>query len=162
MDSVLFPWTEDLSVGIDEIDRQHRQLVDILNHLFIAVVQRRSDQVVSETLDALLDYAQNHFHLEEELMRKAGFRGESFDQHVCAHHAFMAKVDGIARKSLLENKTVAFELMSFLKHWLREHIRVTDKAYAHTLQAAGFCTRQWETEAREKIELQTRPWWKFW
>jgi hypothetical protein len=52
--------------------------------------------------------------------------------------------------------------MNTLKHGLRQHICGTDKEFAATLQIAGFCTRQWEADSRERVMAQVRPWWKFW
>ncbi|MBI5329204.1 MAG: hemerythrin family protein [Betaproteobacteria bacterium] len=161
MDGV-FTWSDDLSVGIEEIDHQHRTLIDILNRLFHAVVERKSEEVIGATLDALIDYTFTHFELEEQLMVNAGYDEAAFVSHQAAHKAFIDKVEGIARKSVMENKMVAFELINFLKHWLRDHICVTDKQYAKALRDAGYCTRQWEREARHAIQSRKRIWWKFW
>jgi hemerythrin len=162
MTDKLFQWSTDLSVGIDEIDSQHRVLIDLLNQLFAAVVERKSDQIIGEILDGLLDYTRTHFALEERLMRDAGYGGPEFDAHLAQHHGFIARMEDIARKSMIENKSVTFELLNFLKHWLRDHITGTDRKYAAALRKAGYCTRQWEREARAVAASRERPWWKFW
>lgn len=62
---VFFKWFDDGSVGIATIDRQHQELMNILNRLFIAVSQREGDKVLAGILDALMAYTQTHFVLEE-------------------------------------------------------------------------------------------------
>lgn len=158
----LFEWTDDLSVSIEEIDNQHKVLIGIINQLFLAVAHRKSDKVIGEILDALTDYTRTHFELEENLMRSAGYGGEAFETHLAIHRAFVEKIEAIAHKVMVENKAVSFELMNYLKHWLRDHIMVTDKEYAQALRQAGFSTRSWEDSARSVARARERPWWKFW
>ncbi len=159
---VLFEWTDELSVDIQEIDNQHKVLINILNQLFTAVAERKSEKIIGETLDALMDYTRTHFELEENLMRSAGYGGADFDAHLAMHHIFVDRMDSIASKFLSENKAVTFELLNFLKHWLRDHIMVTDKKYAAALRMAGFCTKSWETAAKPVAAAKARSWWKFW
>jgi hemerythrin len=159
---VLFEWTDDLSVSIEEIDNQHKVLIDIINQLFLAVVHRQSDKIIGEILDALMDYTRTHFELEENLMRGAGYGGEEFENHLAIHRAFVEKMEAIAYKVMVENKAVSFELMNYLKHWLRDHIMVTDRKYAHALRQAGYSTQSWEASARVAAYASVRPWWKFW
>lgn len=164
-ESAFFQWTDDLSVGIDEIDNQHKMLVNILNQLLLAVVDRKSTEVIGQILDALLDYTRTHFELEETLMRSAGYHGPEFETHLEAHSAFIEKMNSVAHKAMVENKMVSFELMNFLKHWLRDHISVTDRKYAVALKRAGFSTRNWEAQANDAIAVKAQanaPWWKFW
>jgi len=68
-EEVFFKWSPDYSVNIKTIDDQHRELVNILNRLFVAVSKREGDKVIAGILDALMSYTQTHFALEERLMR---------------------------------------------------------------------------------------------
>lgn len=52
-----------MSVGIQEIDSQHKVLIDILNRLFVSIVNRENSTVITEVLDALIDYTKTHFEL---------------------------------------------------------------------------------------------------
>lgn len=65
----LFYWSEDLSVGIQEIDEQHKELVPLLNRLRDAVVAHHGYAACSEILDQLAQYTRVHFIVEESLMR---------------------------------------------------------------------------------------------
>ena len=52
----LFEWKNDLSVGIAEIDRQHKVLIDLINQLHDAMLTRKTKEVMSGNLKGLLDY----------------------------------------------------------------------------------------------------------
>ena len=167
-DQVFFAWSDAMSVGIAEIDDQHKMLVDILNRLFIAVVQRESHEITVEILDTLVDYTKTHFGLEEKLLHDAGYNAEEFAAHQHEHRAFIEKISNAASKHLVEGKSVSFEIIGFLKHWLRDHILVTDKKYASALQGAGYSTKAWADFASHAMVTKQsetpkhKQWWKIW
>lgn len=167
-DKVFFAWSDAMSVGITEIDDQHKALVGILNRLFHAVVQRESNEITIEILDTLVDYTKAHFGLEEKLLQDAGYNPTEFAAHQHEHHAFIKKISEAANKHLIEGKSVSFEIINFLKHWLQEHILVTDKKYADALKESGYSTKAWTDMASnamaEKHEAtpKRKHWWKIW
>jgi hemerythrin len=165
---VFFPWSDAMSVGIAEIDDQHKMLVNILNRLFTAVVQRESHEIITEILDTLVDYTNTHFGLEEELMQDAGYDPVAFAAHQHEHRAFIEKISSAANKHLVEGKSVSFEIISFLKRWLQDHILVTDRKYASALQDAGYSTKAWADFASHAMANRLsgttghKQWWKIW
>lgn len=168
MDKVFFEWTDAMSVGIAEIDNQHKILVDILNRLFVAVVKRENEQTTIEILDTLVDYTKTHFGLEEQLLQDAKYDATEFAAHQREHRAFIEKISAAASKHLVEGKSVSFEIINFLKHWLQEHILVTDKKYAAALQKSNFSTARWTDLAstamttKQEETPKRKQWWKIW
>lgn len=167
-DKVFFAWSDAMSVGITEIDDQHKTLVDILNRLFLAVVKRESNEITIEILDTLVDYTKTHFGLEEKLLQDAGYNPAEFATHQQEHRAFIEKISNAANKHLVEGKSVSFEIINFLKHWLQDHILVTDKKYADALKKSGYSTKAWTdfasvAMANKQAETPKRKqWWKIW
>ncbi len=161
-EEVFFKWLPDYSVNIKAIDQQHQELVSILNRLFIAVSRREGDKVIAEILDALMSYTQTHFALEERLMRQAKYK--DLDAHMAEHRQLIAQLDKLCKKHLLEDKPIYFEMLSFLKTWLREHIQGVDTQYSAALQRAGFSVDSWEREANAELALMSnsKNWWKLW
>ncbi len=161
---VFFKWLPAYSVNIDAVDEQHKELVNILNRLFIAVSRLEGDKVIAGILDALTDYTRTHFALEEQLMRMA--RYEDLDAHQEEHRRLMEKLDVLCRKHLLEDKPIYFEMLAFLKTWLREHIQGEDTKYSAALQKAGFSLTEWEREASKTFAQMSanegNQWWKIW
>ncbi|MDO8890895.1 MAG: bacteriohemerythrin [Sulfurimicrobium sp.] len=167
-DKTFFVWSDTMNTGIMEIDDQHKMLVGILNRLFHAVVQRENNEITIEILDTLVDYTKTHFGLEEKLLQDAGYNPTEFAAHQQEHRAFIEKISNAANKHLVEGKSVSFEIINFLKHWLQEHILITDKKYAEALKSAGYCSKDWTNFANNAManKQQTTPkqkhWWKLW
>ena len=160
-EEVFFKWSPDYSVDIKTIDNQHQELVSILNHLFIAVSKRQADKEIAVILDDLVGYTKTHFALEERLMQQANY--EDFEAHKLEHRKLLERLDQLTKKYLLEEKPIHFELLSFLKVWLKEHIKGSDKKYSAALRKKGFSMAAWEREATaafmEMVE-KTGRWWR--
>ena len=162
-DEVFFKWSPDYSVNIKTIDSQHQELVRILNHLFIAVSRREGDKVIAGILDALTDYTKTHFALEERLMQQAKYK--ELESHKLEHRKLIAELDRLCKKHLVEEKPIYFEMLAFLKNWLKEHIQGVDRKYSTDLLAAGFAFAEWEKEASAAFAAmieKTGRWWKVW
>ena len=67
--SKFIEWSNELSVGIEEIDEQHKVLVDLLNQIHEAIQQRHGAEATGEIIDRLGEYTRIHFAVEESLMR---------------------------------------------------------------------------------------------
>lgn len=165
---VFFAWSDAMSIGIAEIDEQHKILVGILNRLCMAVAQFESNKITAEILDALVDYTKTHFGLEEKLLKDAGHDAAALDAHQCEHRAFIAKISNIADMHRMEGKSVSLEILNLLKRWLQEHILVTDKKYADELRSAGYSTEEWSDFASNAMAAKQegtpghKQWWKIW
>ncbi|MBQ1657740.1 MAG: hemerythrin domain-containing protein, partial [Rhodocyclaceae bacterium] len=60
-------WNEVLATGIEEIDDQHKRLLEILNQLRVAAERRERKEATAEVLQQMLDYTIYHFDYEEKL-----------------------------------------------------------------------------------------------
>ncbi len=162
-DEVFFKWSNDYSVNIKTIDSQHQELVGILNRLFVAISKDEGDKTIAGIMDALLGYTKTHFSLEERLMKQANY--SELDTHIEEHRKLIRQLNDICKKHLLEEKPVYFEMVCFLKSWLKNHIQGDDMKYSSALQRAGFSFTEWEREANalfaEMVE-KTGRWWKIW
>ena len=159
---VFFKWSPEYSVNIKTIDDQHRELVNILNRLFVAVCKREGGKVIAGILDALTSYTQTHFALEERLMQQAKYK--DFDAHKMEHQKLLDELDQLCRKHLVEEKPIYFEMLSFLKTWLKEHIQGVDTKYSAALQQSGFSVTAWELEASTEFARMSasKKWWEVW
>ena len=159
---VFFKWSPEYSVNIKTIDDQHRELVNILNRLFVAVSRREGDKAIAGILDALLTYTQTHFALEERLMQQAKYK--DFEAHKLEHKKLLEQLDQLCKKHLLEEKAIYFEMLKFLKAWLKEHIQGVDTKYSSALQQAGFSVAAWELEATAEFASMSdsKKWWELW
>ncbi len=123
-----FRWTDELALGIDVIDRQHRRLVDLIRSLHEDILDKRhTRESTAEVLEELFLYAAIHFREEERLMEECGY--PDIDNHRQEHVFFLNKIKDLDMKFRSGSVTVNMELMDFMKTWLQYHIKVTDRRY---------------------------------
>jgi len=122
-------WTEDLSVGTDTIDADHKILIDMINKLDDAIKTKEPHETVNQVLSELLDYTGYHFDREEALMKAANY--PDYEAHARTHGILRAQVADIRnRYERNPNSIHEREVLAFLKNWLTAHILGRDKLYA--------------------------------
>ena len=120
-------WNKSLSVGVEEIDRQHKHLVDMINQMLSMNGVTVDSEVISETLTKMTEYADYHFDSEEQLMKKHGY--PEFEAHHREHVNFMRKTAELSMSTMNYKKSIPTELLEYLKTWLIEHILQSDMQY---------------------------------
>ncbi len=131
----LFRWDESFMVGISEIDRQHKLLVDIVNELYYEAGQKRGHEMLGRILGGLVEYTKTHFTYEEGLMAMHGY--PDLENHQAKHRKLVAKVMEFQGRVTANDESVLEELLQFLKDWLAHHIQGTDKKYVPFLAEKG-------------------------
>lgn len=130
-----FVWDAKFSVGIVEIDRQHKALMDMANELKFELVGKRSIKTARRILKGLIDYTATHFSYEEQLMDQT--RYSEAEAHKELHRKLVDDVMGYNERIEQGDEEVLGELMAFIKGWLIEHIQKTDKRLGAHLQQTG-------------------------
>ena len=59
----LLEWSDELSVGIDLIDKQHMILVRAINLLAMAIEKNSERELLAAIFETLADYTHTHFFL---------------------------------------------------------------------------------------------------
>lgn len=120
-------WNDNLSVGVDQIDLQHKRLVEILNALHEAMLRGSHKQDLDRVMVDLLSYTRYHFSFEEKLMVVAAYPG--LPEHQRKHQEMVAEVSGYAQQVAEGRALVSIKLLIFLKSWLNLHILETDRKF---------------------------------
>ena len=131
----LFQWTPELSVNVKEIDNQHKQLVNLINLLHDSMKSGKGKDVMGKVLNDLTDYTVYHFGTEERLFQKYGYI--EYPQHKKEHDDLTKQVLDVKSKFEVGQTTVTIEVMNFLKDWLNNHIKHSDKKYSAFLNSKG-------------------------
>ena len=122
----LVVWNDRLSVGIPEIDRQHKQLIDQLNALVDAMHSNRGKEEIKTIVKFLDIYVAEHFRFEEGCMHK--YKCPVAAQNSTAHVQFMNSLKEI--KDELDNKgaslPLAIKVNEQLLDWFVNHIKKID------------------------------------
>jgi hemerythrin len=126
-------WKDQYSLGIVEIDDQHKLLMGGFSSIEESIVQNKGWSETHYAIVELIKIAHMHFSFEEALMRIFGYPGT--EPHQMEHQHFFAKLDSIERLALKE--TAKIEVVTFMQDWLANHILANDRAYAkHILSGA--------------------------
>jgi hemerythrin len=128
-------WSDDLSVGIEEIDDQHKVLVGLVNEMHEAIHRRHGSEAVRVVLAKLADYTRIHFAVEESLMRILGY--PDYEIHKAQHEQLIEHMLELQHKVDTGKTAIGFELMHFLKVWLTKHIMESDREYSDFFIQAG-------------------------
>lgn len=128
---MIIEWKEAMSVGVPELDADHKGLIDIINRLADQSDRAYVTDAVESSLVALMRYAEVHFAREERVMSVCGYASDS--HHLDEHRNFVTKVQKISQRFENDPKRLARnvneELGQFLSDWLKDHILNTDMAY---------------------------------
>lgn len=126
----MFEFTEDLIIGIDELDDEHRYLFELLNKgVEMAQNQYLDDRYedMKNLMWELEDYAEHHFANEEAYMESIS--DPELILQRSQHMIFREKIRGWSFENINDAKTqqkVLEELLGFLTRWLYHHIISSD------------------------------------
>ena len=125
-----------MSVGVDVLDSDHKQLISIIAQLSDLIEQGKTSEAIEKIFNQLEEYVTVHFTREEEMMKRANF--ESYVQHVAQHRNFSEKVPMLKQKLLdADSIEVSLEVNLFLYQWLINHILSEDMSYVQSLLDSG-------------------------
>lgn len=127
-------WGPVLSVEVDEIDSDHRKLIEIYNVLNQAINNRESPEYLAAVLDELINCTIWHFSHEERLMLKYDY--PDADEHKAMHKELILGARELQEKIAKANLGIADEDIEYLERWLTGHILSDDmKLGAYLAQA---------------------------
>ncbi|HTB95828.1 MAG TPA: bacteriohemerythrin [Terracidiphilus sp.] len=131
----LITWNDNLSVGVQSIDKQHGVLVSTLNELHTAMMSGQAGNVTGKLLENLLTYTREHFSTEEAMLAKTAYPGLALHEQM--HRELTRKVEGYVARYSHGEITLNLHLLNFLRDWLTNHIQREDKAYGSWVAAHG-------------------------
>ncbi len=121
-------WTNDLSVGSQVIDSEHKQLFDLIQKFYEGIKDNSPKERLEELILGLVNYTKTHFANEEKYMRSLNYPG--IDAHIKLHENFVEQVNGYYDRLKSGKLILSLEVTNFLKDWLIKHIKGADQQYA--------------------------------
>jgi hemerythrin-like metal-binding protein/PAS domain S-box-containing protein len=121
-------WNESYSVGVPEMDAQHKKLVAMINQLaeYQSATQHVSAESLHQVLSGMFDYTQVHFAAEEEYLRSIAY--PQCAGHEKEHAAFLEKATQYCFAA--DNSVPDYAAVHhYLKDWLLTHILKSDMQY---------------------------------
>ena len=120
----LIEWKDQYSLGVAEVDHEHRELIDLINELYEIVSSENSDLAVADFLGELYTRISAHFALEEKVMRDSNY--DEYDDHKADHERLLDEI-----RDLMDDYEggVYVDVERFgkrLDEWFSEHFRTRD------------------------------------
>ncbi|MFZ1827370.1 MAG: bacteriohemerythrin, partial [Candidatus Competibacteraceae bacterium] len=131
--AALIIWSDALSVNDPDIDRQHQELIRLINGLHDAMRSGQARNILGRLLDGLARYTVEHFSYEEG--RMAACHYPNLVEHQALHADLIRQVTTLQEQFARGNQHINMKVMSFLKSWITEHIQKSDQRYSPYLQA---------------------------
>lgn len=128
-------WRDGFNTGIEEIDNQHKSLVDTINKLYENITGGNDNITLNEIFVELFDYANHHFTTEENYMLRFNFDG--YQEHKAEHDYFKERINKIRLEYPMSSDEMKIELMNFLRDWLINHLLEVDKGYVTLFKLHG-------------------------
>ncbi|MFM1887403.1 MAG: hypothetical protein RL026_2560 [Pseudomonadota bacterium] len=126
--SGFFEWNQaKFGLGVDDMDREHQELIVLMNRLHELYAAKASSTEQGKALTALLNCTVRHFQDEEAYMQKINFPG--FRVHQGVHKQLLDRMNGFAQAFRTQGK-LGDDLFVFLRMWLSAHICGIDMKYA--------------------------------
>lgn len=128
-------WTKKISVGIEEIDNQHRKFISMINDAYDMVGNRNSSGLVKIAKDIVF-YASIHFETEESMLKRWEY--PLLAQHKKEHEKIFRDAVAFYDRIDREGGRALGDFLDFLKDWFNNHLSKFDMAYAEYYKEKGF------------------------
>ena len=120
----LIEWKSEFSLGVPQVDTEHRELIDLINRLHRVVQSREHDATIVDFLEELYASAAKHFAHEELMMQARGYT--AYEEHHADHQRLLNEVTEMMfehQDGVLDNVEV---MTKRLYDWFCIHFKTHD------------------------------------
>ena len=133
---MVIKWDDGLSLGIEEIDNDHKHLLDLINKLSDAIEGGVSVDVCRDVFTQLQRYVEEHFEREEKFLKQCHY--QDFEIHHAQHVHFKQKLSKLRNEFECDKSNFqADKVLTWLTNWLVSHIIDEDMKFVNTLYKCG-------------------------
>jgi hemerythrin len=124
----LFDFDNEFKLGIDEIDREHARLVNMLNDVHSLIREGKKEEACNYFRETLTAYVVEHFTNEEKYMESISF--PQIEEHRQIHTNF--KQSFVKSLPLIDSydENAFRNALTDTYTWIINHIGKTDRKYA--------------------------------
>jgi len=126
----IIAWDNKYNTGIELIDNQHKQLIELTNELYSACMtgDAHLSDIFKDTMTRMVDYVHHHFSTEMDYLKKINY--PDYHNHKLMHDALIKDILAAAEDYKNDKKLVPNNFVRTLRDWIISHIAVHDKEYA--------------------------------
>lgn len=120
----LINWKDEFSIGIESVDKEHRDMIELINELDGAMQDDADCATVARALGEIYARISAHFALEEKVMRDTAYSG--FAAHKADHELLLDElletIDSVEDAGRYDRNA----LSGSLNQWFSDHFRTHD------------------------------------
>ncbi len=120
-------WRDEFSLGIPDVDHEHRELIELINELLEKIAGAGKSPEIMDYLGEILVKISSHFALEEKIMRESGY--EEYFEHKRDHDRLLDEIREIMDRFEDSEKFDENEFATQLSLWFTEHFRTRDARF---------------------------------
>jgi hemerythrin len=129
MTKPLIEWRDEFLIGVEELDYEHRDLINRLNELHEELANHNEKGEIEGCLGEIHTRVVAHFALEEHFMLDNNFTG--YAHHKKEHDDFLEVIVDLIDKFRTDPElSYGHELEEQLQHWIVNHITTSDQELA--------------------------------
>jgi len=117
-------WQDAFNLGIESVDREHRELLRLVNELLVAIQDEGSIDRVLRTLGEISVQLAAHFAVEESVMRDSRYK--AYAEHKEDHEILLDELSDLMDEIKVDHEYDETRLTQDLMRWFSEHFRVHD------------------------------------
>lgn len=120
----LITWKDQFSLGIDQVDFEHREMIELINELDASMTRNESHARVVDTLGEIYARIAAHFALEEKIMRDSRYDGYAVHKqdHELLLDGLLDVIDSVDAEGRYDRAALSEEL----DKWFSDHFRTHD------------------------------------
>ena len=131
------PWNPSFSVAHPELDRQHMEVLTLMNEmerLLVSAPGNYERKKRLHILERLLHYGSRHSVLELRVLRQLGCDEDRLHHHWRAHKDFDATVYALYRELLAGQIVLDSSILAAIRHEFFHHILMEDRPLLASLR----------------------------
>jgi hemerythrin len=117
-------WDERYSVGVDSVDFEHQNLMDMINMIYAELADRRDIEEIEKTVNDVHAEISAHFALEERLMKNAVY--DEYEAHKNDHEELLDQIRDMMDAIASDPEPALDRLSEQLSAWFSGHFATFD------------------------------------
>ena len=120
----LIEWRDEFNLGIEDVDKEHRALIESINALHETVAAGADPADVVAGISQMHDLVAKHFAHEEAYMRETRYM--AYSEHKEDHEILLDDLRDIIDMTRADGRYAESRLSADLEYWFSTHFRNHD------------------------------------
>ncbi len=120
----LLAWKPEYSVGIDSVDFEHQEMIDLINRLYDELRDKKDADSIERFLGEIHTTISAHFALEERVMQRANY--PEYSAHKDDHEDLLDQIRDLMDVFAVDPEKGIAVLQKQLSAWFASHFSTFD------------------------------------